>query len=198
MIQKNVHGIMNFLVRNRGRFNINEIARHTNISVGGTYNALKNLKEKGVLKKDVLGNAVFYYINLENDEAQKLSELVLIENREKTLKSIPLADIYANEIIKWKGFAKTCIIFGSILKTEKPRDIDVLFVAEKEKIKELRRLCLALSRRRNKTISPLFMTSRDFKKNVKGGDEVIADIIKTGIILWGESVIFRVMKNEQG
>ena len=198
MFSKNSMRIIEFLLRNLNReFNVNQIARNLKISVGSAHKILKSLASKNFINFRKMGNAIFYKLNLENKETQKICEIALIESKNKELSFNPVAKVYAKDIETF-GDAKAMILFGSILvKKEKAGDVDVLFVIEDKKaVKKVNEFCLEISKTKTKSIVPLIITERDLKGKFKSGDKVLLEILKTGIILSGEDVIIKSIKDD--
>lgn len=195
MISKNTSKILNLLLREKELYNINQIARNLKLSVGSTHKILKDLEERSIVNAKVLGNAIYYTLNLDNQEAVKLLELILIEQRNKLVKGNKTAKIYAQDLEKYN--AKCIIIFGSILiKEEQAKDIDVLFlIKNKKEMQEITKFCLDLSTIRTKKVNPLIILEEDLIKNIKNKNKAIVDIIKNGIILKGGEIFVKIIKN---
>ena len=189
MISKNPKKIILYLLRNLELSNINQISRKLDISVGSAFKILKSLEEKNIVLPSYLGNAKYYQINLKNEEAKKLCELILLEEK-RTLKGY--AKLYSDELQKFNE-AETIILFGSVLANKDFNDVDVLFVANKPK--EVVKFCLELSKIRTKPVVPLILKKGDLIKEIRDKKEVILNIIKTGVILKGESIFVEVIQN---
>ena len=189
MISKNPKKIILYLLRNLELSNINQISRKLDISVWSAFKILKSLEEKNIVLPSYLGNAKYYQINLKNEEAKKLCELILLEEK-RTLKGY--AKLYSDELQKFNE-AETIILFGSVLANKDFNDVDVLFVANKPK--EVVKFCLELSKIRTKPVVPLILKKGDLIKEIKDKKEVILNIIKTGVILKGESIFVEVIQN---
>jgi len=189
MISKNPKKIILYLLRNLELSNINQISRKLDISVGSAFKILKSLEEKNIVLPSYLGNAKYYQINLKNEEAKKLCELILLEEK-RTLKGY--AKLYSDELQKFNE-AETIILFGSVLANKDFNDVDVLFVANKPK--EVVKFCLELSKIRTKPVVPLILKRGDLIKEIRDKKEVILNIIKTGVILKGESIFVEVIQN---
>jgi DNA-binding Lrp family transcriptional regulator len=189
MIPKNTKKIILYLLRNLELVNINQISKKLNISVGSAFKILKELEKDNLVISSVLGNAKFYRINLNNEETIKWCEILISEER-RNLKGY--SKIYAEEIQKFEH-AEMVILFGSVLTNRDFNDIDVLFIANKPK--EVTKFCLNLSNIRTKPVVPLILKKEDFIKEIKNNREVILNILKTGIILKGDSVFLKVLKN---
>lgn len=191
MLSKNTKKIITYLLRNFEPININQIARKLNISVGSAFKILEGMEKNNLVSMKKLGNAKYYKLNLNNKETVKLSEFVLLgEKRE--LKGY--SKIYADEIKDFKE-ANLIILFGSILKNKKFNDVDVLFVTNK--VNETIDFCLSISKVKTKPIIPLILKKTDLINEIKNKKESILDIIRTGVVLKGESVFLEVVKNVQ-
>jgi len=195
MLAANLIKIVEFLFRNiPNKFNVNQIARELKISVGSAYKILKSLEKKGVLTSQRVGNGIYYALSLDNKEAENITELVLMESRNKSLAKNSYPSIYAKDLKDAEKLSKAIILFGSILDTKDAKDIDVLFIIDKGKSKAVEDFCMKLSNLRPKRVNPLLMTMVDFKANIKKQDKVIVDILKKGIILFGEEVIINTLR----
>ncbi len=189
MIPKNTKKIILYLLRNLELVNINQISKILDISVGSAFKILKDLDKNDIVMSSNLGNAKFYQINLNNEETIKWCEIFLSEER-RNLKGY--SKIYAEEIQKFEN-AELIILFGSALTHKDFNDVDVLFVTNKPK--EVTKFCLNLSKIRIKPVVPLILRKEDLIKEIKDKKEVVLNILKTGVILLGESVFIEVLKN---
>ena len=195
MLPLNLTKIVEFLFRNTpNRFNVNQISRELKISVGSAYKILKSLEKKGILVSQKIGNGIYYVLNLDNKEAGSITELVLMESRNKSLSKNSHASIYAKDLKDGEKLNKAIILFGSILESKDAKDVDVLFIINKGKSKAVEDFCMKLSNLRPKRINPLLMTMADFKENIKKQDKVIADILKKGVILFGEDAVINILR----
>ncbi|MEK6912369.1 MAG: hypothetical protein AABX26_00230 [Nanoarchaeota archaeon] len=189
MIPKNTKKIILYLLRNLELVNINQISKKLSISVGSAFKILKDLGKDNLVLSSNLGNAKFYRINLNNEETMRWCEILLSEER-RNLKGYP--KVYAEEIQKFEQ-AELIILFGSVLSNKDFNDVDVLFITSKPK--EITKFCLNLSKIRTKPVVPLILKKEDLINEIKNKKEVVLDIIKTGIILKGESALLKVLKD---
>ena len=195
MFPLNLTKIIEFLFRNiPNRYNVNQLSRELKISVGSAYKILKSLEKKSVLVSLKIGNGIYYVLNLDNKEAENITEFVLIESRNKSLSKNSHASIYAKDFKDGEKLSKAIILFGSILERKDTKDVDILFIIDKGKSKAVEDFCMKLSNLRPKRTNPLLMTMADFKKNIKKQDKVIADILKKGIILFGEDAVIDILR----
>ena len=195
MFPLNLTKIVEFLFRNTpNRVNVNQISRELKISVGSAYKILKSLEKKSVLVSQKIGNGIYYVLNLDNKEAENITELVLMESRNKSLSKNSHASIYAKDFKDGEKLSKAIILFGSILESKDAKDVDALFIIDKGKSKAVEDFCMKLSNLRPKRINPLLMTMADFKENIKKQDRVITDILKKGVILFGEDTVINILR----
>jgi len=189
MIPKNTKKIILYLIKNLELVNINQISKKLSISVGSAFKILMELEKNNIVSSSSLGNAKFYQISLNNEEAIRWGEILLSEER-KNLKGY--SKIYGEEIQKFEH-AELIILFGSVLSNKDFNDVDVLFTTNKPK--EVTKFCLSLSKIRTKPIVPLILKKEDLIKEIKDKKEAVLNILKTGIILKGESIFLDVLKN---
>jgi len=189
MIPKNIKKIILYLLRNLDLVNINQISKNLHISVGSAFKILKKLEESNIATPQNLGNSKFYQINLNNNEAVKLCELLLLEEK-RNLKRY--SKLYSGELEKFESTV-LIILFGSILNNKEFNDVDVLFITDRPK--EVTKFCLSISKIRTKPVVPLILKKEDLIKEIKNKKEVILDILKKGIVIKGESVFLEVIKN---
>ena len=191
MIPKNTARVILFLLRNLDDFgyNINQIAKLNNISVGSAFKILKELEKDMLVIKNEISNASHYKLNFDNPETIKLCELLLLAEK-RNLKGY--AKVYADEIIKFKD-AEMMVIFGSVLKAKEFNDVDVLFITNQTK--KVNNFCLEISKIRTKPVVPLIMKMDDLIKAMKQNKDAILNLIKEGIVLKGESLFLEVINN---
>jgi hypothetical protein len=190
MVPKNTKKILLFLLKNINElgFNINQISKNNEISVGSSFKILKNLEKSQILTKKQINNALHFKLDFNNIETIKLCELLLLEEK-RNLKGY--AKIYADEIIKFKT-AKIIILFGSIINKKSFNDVDALFVTNK--INEVNDFCLEISKIKSKPVVPLILKEEDLINEIKNQKDSIIDIIKTGIILDGCDYFIQLLK----
>ncbi len=189
MIPKNTKKIIEYLLRNFELKNINQISKELKISLGSVFKILKDFEKNKIVLVKKLGNAKYYNLNLKNQETIKLCELILLEEK-RNLKGY--AKVYSDEIKNFKN-ADLIVLFGSVLKNKQFNDVDVLFVTNK--VKEVSKFCLEISKIRTKPITPLILKKSDLINEIRNKKESVLEIIKTGVVLKGESVFLEVIKN---
>jgi predicted nucleotidyltransferase len=191
MIPKNTAKVIMYLLRNVDEFgyNINQIAKLNKISVGSAFKILRDLEKDKIIVKKEISNASHYKLNLDNPEAIKLCELLLLAEK-RNLKGH--AKVYADEVVKFKD-AEMVIIFGSVLRSKEFNDVDVLFLTNQTK--KVNNFCLEISKVRTKPVVPLIMKKEDLIKAMKNKKEAILGIMRESVVLKGESIFMEVIKN---
>jgi len=191
MIPKNTAKIIRYLLRNTEKtgYNINQIAKSVKISLGSSFKILKDLEKDKILTAQNIGNAIYYTLNLNNSEAVKLCELLILEEKRHLT---GYAKLYSESLQNFDK-AELIVLFGSVLTKKEFNDVDVLFATNK--VKEVNSFCLELSKIRTKPIVPLILKKEGLIKELKNRKESILSVVKEGIILKGESVFVEVIKN---
>ncbi|MBL7160871.1 MAG: hypothetical protein ISS93_03420, partial [Candidatus Aenigmarchaeota archaeon] len=135
-------------------------------------------------------------LNMKNRETQKISGIVLIESKNKALSANPVAKVYAQDIEKISS-AEAIVLFGSLLEEkEKANDADVFFLIKNKKhVKKITADCLETSKTKTKPIVPLIMTCNDMKNKIQEQNPVILEILKSGVVVFGEDAIVEVLSN---
>ena len=187
MISKNGEKVLNFLLRNCSYpgYNINQIAKEVDISIGSSFKILNQLKKSRILRNTILGNASFYMVDKE-EESMKLCELMLIRQK-KALSGYPA--IYADSLVKINS--EVIVLFGSILHKKGFKDVDVMFMTRN--VDEIMKGCENISKIRTKSVHPLLLTKQDLLRELIAGKPVIKSIAKEGVVLKGEDIFVDVM-----
>ena len=87
-------------------------------------------------------------------------------------------------------------MYGSILtKGEQSRDVDIMVIIGRKALERVEKECDKISKKGTKEIHILVQTENDLKENIKKKNKAILDIIKRGVVLWGEDYIVKSIKN---
>lgn len=173
-------------------YNANNLSKELGISSMGTLKILKDLERKDILKSAQFGKAVFYKLNFNNDYVNAYLKFLLQNEAEQ---SIPRVRKWVKEIRKLKKDAEIGILFGSVLKTDNYKDIDLLLVLKESQNNKIKKLIDDLNKINIKKIHIIRQTKKDLEQNLNKEDEVIINIIKKGIILFGYDSIIEIIKN---
>lgn len=165
-LSDNEFSVLNFLVRNfTERLTIRNIAQKLDFSAAGVFNILKKLEKNNIVVGEKLGTGLFYSINFENKIAEHLAAIVLLYSDER----IEKINIEQLKQAKAAIFDKKNLLLitdnVTVLDISIP-NIDVIVKTEDEIIGLLR------------------------KK-----DSEILQLLKKGIVLFGENKIVEIIKN---
>lgn len=165
-LSDNEFSVVNFLVRNfTEKLTIRSIAQRLSFSSAGVFNILKKLEKQGIVIGQKLGTGLFYSINFESRIALHLAAIVLLHSDEKN-------DKINAEQLKQAKFA----VFDK--KT-------LLLVTD-----SITALDIALP-----NIKVITMTEDDLTALFRKRDSEALQILKKGIVLFGENRIVEIIKN---
>jgi len=164
-------------------FNSRVLAAKIGISHVGVFKIMKKLEEKDIVVSRMIGKARVYSINNRNPIARKEVELALMLESQNNLR-------WLEEFKDLKNIAESAILFGSILRNEKEaRDIDLLIISEEKNFSAIKKFIESKNNVLNKKIHPIIQTKEDFNKDFMNKNKVTLEIIKTGVILFGQENI---------
>lgn len=164
-------------------YNSRSMSKIIGISHAGAFKILKRLEEKEFVIGKRIGKAVVYSLNFRNPVLCKEIESILTIEAQNYRRWI-------EEFRKLENKIDFVILFGSIMRDEKSaRDIDILVVADKENYSEVRKIINERNQISNRKIHLIFQSSEEFKKDVLDRNKAIIDIIKTGIVLFGQNKV---------
>ncbi len=192
-ITKNEAKVMNFLVRNMGERNsINQIGKRLHFSPRGIYKILKNLEAMKAIKAEKIGNAIYYYANLLDEEGKALAAYVLSHQEMNSY-----AKAYAQDFREKLGNSvKAIVLFGSILEKGKDaKDVDVLLIFDKSKFLEVQKKVKELNELFPKKIHDVMMGPNDLGGNLQKGNPAMIDLIRKGAILKGANTIVEAIEH---
>ncbi len=165
------------------------------ISSVGSLKLLRSLKEKNILVSKRMGNAVFYKPNLKNEYVIKLLELILLDY--SGLSSFVKGWVY--DLRTFAKETKAVFLFGSILTKERTAgDVDVCFILRIPKdYAQLQGGVGEINRKSRLKIHSLYLTEEEFEKKLREKDKPLVDMVRTCIVVHGQELFVRVMKNVQ-
>ena len=135
-----------------------------------------------------IGKAVIYSLNMNNPVAIKEVEMALVIEAQNYKKWI-------EEFKKLEDKVDFAILFGSIIISENSaRDIDILIVAEKNRYNEIKKIINEKNQISNKKIHLIFQNPEEFRKDVNEKNKVSLEIIKKGIVLFGQDKMRKSIK----
>ena len=183
-----------------------ELARLSRVGVGTVSSEFNKLAKEGLVEQKSEGQEKYYKLNLTSPRTRKLCELFEIDKSEKLYKEKRrLAWVLEDFTKRVSDFApeiQSIILFGSVARGEAtPRsDIDILVItpnSEEERFNELMnavdRLAAEVSGRYPAKLVLIVMMTKDFEKNVKDKKRFAADVLKDGIVLFGQERYYHML-----
>jgi predicted nucleotidyltransferase len=170
-------------------FNSRSVSKVIKISHAGAFKILKKLEKRKIVIPKRIGQAVIYSLNLGNQIANKEIEMIFLLESQNFKRWI-------EEFKDLESKVKFLILFGSITRnTEQANDVDILIVAEKSKLDEIKKIIKKIQKYTSKKIHPLIQTIDNFKKDVNERNKVMIEIIKTGIVLYKQEEYIGILKS---
>lgn len=161
-------------------YNSRNISKIIGISHAGAFKILKKMEKREIVKSKRIGKALIYSLNMKNPITCKGIEMALVIEAQNFRRWI-------EEFRELEDKIKFLILFGSIIRNEKAaRDIDLLIVAYKEKFKDIEKIIKETQKYTNRKIHPLIQTLENFTKDVGKKNKVMLEILKIGIVLFGQ------------
>ncbi len=149
------------------------------------FKILRRLQQREIVCARPIGKAITYALNFSSPVTQKEIEMALVLEAQQHTR-------WLSEFKKLEDKAEFVVLFGSVLKDEKKaRDIDLLVVADKKHIDTVRAIIKERNEVAHKKIHLLLQLPEDFKKDIASKHKVMMEIIKTGVVLFGQENIRR-------
>lgn len=191
IITKNEKTILRFLAAKQELCSLNTLAKECNVSPAGAYKIVKKFEKEGIVTAKMVANIKTVTLDFNSDKTARVLELAFIPEKLE-------GRIFqrAKDLMLLKEVTKAGIIFGSyITKKEKPSDLDVLFILEKEKFEEYKQTLNTVINITPIKIQDIVQTEQDFIENLKRNDLIIVSALRSGIVLWGFDTLTKVLKN---
>lgn len=176
-------------------YNSYNLKNKIGLSNAGSLKLLRNLSEKNLLTSEKMGNAIFYEVNLSNQYALKLLELIFMDY--SNLSSFVKGWIY--DLQMFKNITKAVLLFGSIFKKGKnAKDIDVCFILKHpDDYSEVQIKIAQLNSKSRLKIHPLYLTEKEFEKKLMEKDKPLLEMVKSCVVVHGQELFINVLKNVQ-
>lgn len=171
-------------------YNSRNLSKLIGISHVGTFKILKKLENNKILNSKKIGNISIYKINHETNISKKLIDSILTIEAENYKR-------WLEEFKPIENKVHFLILFGSVLiNYEKAKDIDVLIVSDKKNYSEINRFIKEKNNILPKKIHMIFQTIDDFKHDLLNNNKVTIQIIKKGIVLYGQGEYIKNILNK--
>lgn len=189
-ITKNMNEVLCILFREKNQ-NFNDIARKTGISVMGVSKIIKKLKENNIVNVTKIGRSSVVSLNITQDNLE-IFALAEKYKFDKFVEKYPKLKPFLIRL-KEKTNAGSILIFGSYTSDEASfeSDLDLLFINfAKTVIKTINESSVLI----NVDISPIFITKKDFIKQVKNKHRLYTEIINgKRVLVTGEYNFWKMM-----
>lgn len=170
-------------------YNSRNMSKIIGISHPGSFKILKRLEKEEIVKAKQVGRANIYSLNFDNPIACKEIEMALTIESQNYRR-------WVEEFKELEGKSCFVVLFGSVLKEEKSaRDIDILVVADKSNFHKIKKIIKERDKISNKKIHLLLQISEDFKTDIRRHNKVMMDIIKKGVVLFGQDKIRQMLES---
>ena len=183
-----------------------ELAKLSRVGVGTVSSEFNKLAKEGLVEQKTEGQEKYYKLNLTSPRTRKLCELFEIDKREKLYKEKRrlawVLEDFTKRVSDFAPEVQSVILFGSVARGQAtPRsDIDILVIAPnsgEERFNELMnavdRLTAEVSGRHPAKLVPIVMMTKDFEKSIKDKKRFAADILKDGIVLFGQERYYHML-----
>lgn len=168
-------------------YNAHSLSKQIGMSPKGASKALKFLEQNEIVKSKRIGKAIIYKLTF-NEYARELAALFLFEEARTK------APRWVKEFEQFEK-ADVLILFGSVLRTNKHNDIDLLILTEEKNYPAFDKQVLEKNKLLTKPIHPVWQVRSDLEKNLRKKDPVVLEIIKTGLVLKGQHTIMEVLSD---
>ena len=183
-----------------------ELAKLSRVGVGTVSSKFNKLAKEGLVEQKTEGQEKYYKLNLTSPRTRKLCELFETDKREKLYKEKRrlawVLEDFTKRVSDFAPEVQSVILFGSVARGQAtPRsDIDILVIAPnsgEERFNELMnavdRLAAEVSGRHPAKLVPIVMMTKDFENSIKDKKRFAADILKDGIVLFGQERYYHVL-----
>jgi predicted nucleotidyltransferase len=183
-----------------------ELAKLSRVGVGTVSSEFNKLAKEGLVEQKTEGQEKYYKLNLTSPRTRKLCELFETDKREKLYKEKRrlawVLEDFTKRVSDFAPEVQSVILFGSVARGQAtPRsDIDILVITPnsgEERFNELMnavdRLAAEASGRHPAKLVPIVMMTKDFENSIKDKKRFAADILKDGIVLFGQERYYHVL-----
>lgn len=169
--------------------NANTLAKQLGMSRFGVQKLLRRLKAEGFLTSQPIGRAVIFRLKVDEEYTKKLLTFLLADEAKQHLR-------WQDEFSKLGGEAQIVILYGSAVRNwEKASDIDILVVAPGAASRAVGVLLERAKERLPKRLHAIRMIRQDLIDNLKNKNTVALEIVRTGIVLYGQDELYEVVRD---
>ena len=172
--------------------NANSLSKELGLSAMGVLKILKKLHNQNLLKVEVVGKARIYSINFRNDYAKEYLVFLLRKEAEESAGKVKR---WVVELRKLEGSAEIGVLFGSVIKSDKFSDVDLLAVLKQTQLKGFNKIIEGINQLAVKKVHPVRQSVQDFRNNLLKKDKVLLSAVKEGIVLFGYEKFVEVVES---
>lgn len=183
-----------------------ELAQLAKVSTSTASTECRKLAKQGILATKAEGREKSYRANLSNPPSRKLTELFETERREEFYKrnrrlAWALQD-FTKRVFDFLPQVQSVVLFGSAARGQlaKTSDVDALVVVptmEQEAfnalMKSVNELATQVRARYGFLISAVTMTTKDFEAALREKKRIANDVVRDGIVLFGEDRYYQLL-----
>lgn len=167
--------------------NVREIAKECKVGFGVTTNALRDLKNAGIISEEKKGREIVYSLNTESKFFEVIKKL--FEMEKEMFGNLPFfyKNLISDIIASTKRIADACFLFGSLVTgsyTSKS-DVDLLFISSKEE--KVRDICIKIEEKYGVKIQAIVINRKEIGKFKKSS--LFKTIKKESLLLFDNSNI---------
>jgi len=183
-----------------------ELAKLSKVGLGTVSSEFSKLAKEGLVEQKTEGQEKYYKLNLANPRTRKVCELFETDKREKLYKENRrlawVLEDFTKRVSEFASEIQSIILFGSAARGQATSrsDVDVLVIApnsEEERFKKLMdsvdKLANEVSGRHPTKLVPIVMMTKDFEKSIKDQKRFTADVLKDGIVLFGQEKYYHLL-----
>lgn len=182
-----------------------QISKKLNIGYRPAYNHINEMNNEKMIDIKKVGKAKECVLNLKSEKTRHVLEEVDILRKESLYKKEPKLKDVLEKLMKrltekYISEIQSIVLFGSYAKGKavKGSDIDILFIVDDMKDKEVRadieRECASFEYSHNIKISPIITDAIEFKKMLKAKELNVGKEVKEhGISLYGHELFWRII-----
>lgn len=168
-------------------YNSRSMSKVVGMSHAGSFKIMKKLEKEGIVISKRIGKAVIYSLDIENPLTCREVETALTIEAQNYKRWI-------EEFNSLKDKVRFVILFGSILEKEKSaRDIDLFVLADKNKFNEVKKAIEEKNKFLSKRIHLVLQFQEEFKHDLNKKNKVTLEIIKKGVVLFGQEELTKIL-----
>jgi predicted nucleotidyltransferase len=171
-------------------YNANSLGKAIGLTSMGSLKILKNLETQGILNSKPVGKAIIYKINFDSYTKDYLKLLLQKEAEE----ALPRIKRWVKELRKFKDYSESGILFGSCIKKDNFDDIDLLLISKQNQNLKINKIAEEITKLNSKKIHIVKQSSEDIISNLKKNNNILLDILSTGIVISGYDKMIEVVK----